>query len=201
MILDPLINAFKGQKTAAASENYVPSTEEEKKQLMFNKLGPQETFHKWTAEAKISRSQYNTRFLRMFAIIGVVIGILLALMQDFVLIIVIASVIFFYYTLHNKYTPGVVEYEISNYGFKYGTQMYYWIELRHFFFSQRANQELLIIDTNENFAGRLVVIFKPEDKQKILGYLKERILYLEKEPKNSIDKFVDSVTGKFNVEG
>ena len=151
MILDPLINAFRGQKIIPSTQTQIPATDEEKKQLMFSKVGNKEVFMSWTAEGKISRTQFDAKFVRMLAIIGIVVGLLLALMQDFVLIIVIGSVIFFYYTLHNKYQPGLVSYEISNYGFKSGEQMYYWFELRHFFFSQKGGQEILIIDTTESF--------------------------------------------------
>jgi len=187
-----------------SSSNNVPSapiTEEEKTKVLFDKFGPNEVLFRWSCEGIIRGSKTNPKFVRMFAIIGIVVGILLALMQDFVLLLAIASTIFFYYVLRNKYVPSEIEYEISNYGFKYGDKVYYWMDLKHFFFSKRGDQELLILVTNEDIFGNYVILFKLEDKEKIFELLKNRILFLEKEPKNPVDNFLDYVSSKLNTEG
>jgi len=198
MTLNSVLNLFKGNAPSQVSQD--PSTEEEKSKSMFEKYGPNEVLFQWAMAGKISTSPFNPKFVRMFMIIGIVVGVLLALMQDFVLILVIASVIFFYYTLHNKYNPVEISYEISKYGLKYGPKMYFWGDLRRFFFSKKGDQEILVFDTDEDFIGKIVVLFRTEDREKILGLLKDKVMYLEAEPRTSIDKFVDFVTSKFNMD-
>lgn len=199
MTLNSILDVVRGNAPSQASQSTPIMKEEDKKKSMFDKYGPDEALFQWAAAGKIPTSSFNPKFLRMFMIIGIVIGILLALMQDFGLLFVIGSVIFFYYVLHNKYIPVEINYEISKYGFKYGTSLHYWFDLRHFFFTKRGGQEILIIDTNEDFAGRLIVLFKAEDRDKIFGLLKERAVFLEVEPKSSIDKAIDFVSDKFDT--
>ena len=74
-------------------------TEEEKQKSLFEKYGPDEVLFKWSYEVKLPNAQYSPRFLRMLMIVGIAVGVLLALMQDFILILAIGSVVFFYYVL------------------------------------------------------------------------------------------------------
>lgn len=175
-------------------------TEEEKQKSLFEKYGPDEVLFKWSYEGKLPNAQYSPRFLRMLMIVGIAVGVLLALMQDFILILAIGSVVFFYYVLHNKYVPGEVFYGISKYGFRYGSKIYYWGDLRNFFFSKRGNTEILIFEVVDDLLGRIVVLFRQEDREKIFELLKDRVLYVEKEPKNLVDNFVDFVSDKFNTD-
>jgi hypothetical protein len=199
MTLNSVLNLFRNNAPSQVSQPN-PSTEEEKSKSMFEKYGPNEVLFQWAMAGKINTASFNPKFIRMFMIIGIVLGILLALMQDFVLILVIGSTIFFYYTLHNKYSPVEINYEISKYGFKYGSKMYFWGDLGRFFFTKKGDQEILVFDIDEDLIGKLVVLFKAEDREKIFGLLKDKVMYLEAEPRTSIDKFVDFVTSKFNTD-
>jgi hypothetical protein len=171
-----------------------------REELMFKQFGAKQNLLEWRAPSRLHHKQLNARFLRMFMIIGIVVGILLALMQDFGLIIVIGSLIFFYYALNNKYTPTEVEYQITNYGIKYGTEFYYWPDLRRFFFSRKGSDELLAIDTTLGIPGRLIVVFPAELREKIVEILKQYIAYIDVEPKSSLDKFFEGILSKLNFE-
>lgn len=199
MALEFITDAFRNAVAPKKSE-IVPETEEAKTKSLFDAYGPDEVLFRWSYEGRIPRAQFNPKFLRMFMIIGITVGIFLALMQDFIMLLVIGSTIFFYYVLHNKYVPTEVFYEISKYGFKYGDKLYFWTDIKHFFFSVRGETEFLIFDTSEDLLSRFVVLFHPADKEKIFELLKNKVLFLDKEPKNPVDNFVDFVSSKFNTD-
>ena len=188
---------------AQPSQTPIPQNEknnQDKEEQMFKKYGPKEILFEWTSQGKIQNIKLSPRYTRLFMIIGFVICLIFALMQDFFIIIVIGTIVFFYYVLHNKYEAPLVSYKISNYGFIYGTRTYYWDELKSFFFSSRSFGEVLVIDTTDSIIPRIIALFSPEDRENIFNILKDHILYLDKEPKGTVEKGLDSLADKFMFE-
>ena len=194
-----LLKVFKSD-SENTSKTSVPKTVEERDALMFQKFGQKQVLLEWDSAGKLQTSRFNPKFVRLGTIIFLVIAFLLALMQDFVLILVIGSVVFFYYALTKKYSGTPIHCQLINYGIVHGTRTYYWDDLSRFFFSRRGNEELLMVDVKDDLPPRLLITF-PEDKRaEIERILKEHILFLEKEPKGRFDKSVESVMDKFNIE-
>lgn len=160
-----------------------------------NTLGPKKVHITWDAPSRLEFGNGNKKVSRTFIIIGVFLGLILAVMQEFGLIIMIASMMFVFYAI-KKVSPEKVTHEISTHGFNYAGQLYYWHQLKNFFFE---NDNLLIISTYDVLPGRLFVLIDKEDKKKIKEHLENYIHYLAAAPKTSIDKFYDFVVDKLNL--
>jgi hypothetical protein len=162
--------------------------------------GPKEVYLSWEAPMKvIGTGVTSKRFIRTFLVIAIVIGILLAVMQDFVLIICIASAVFVTYVF-SKYQLGTVKFELSNVGVLYDTTMFKWSKLSYFFFSNKASGEVLVIDTKLGLPGRLFINFNPSDRELIKSSIEKHLTFIKEEPKSSFDRAYDSITSKFNLE-
>ena len=175
-------------------------TQQEKEEALMKQHGAKEILLEWTRPSKISSMQLNPRFLRMFTIIAVVVGLILALMQELVVILVVGSLIFFYYALNKKYISADIKYQITNYGIVYGDTMYYWYDLKRFFYAKRMEEEILSVDTSLGLPARLIIVFPAELKDKITDILKQYLVYLEVEPKSFLDKIYEKTLSKLNFE-
>ncbi|HBI35818.1 TPA: hypothetical protein DDY47_02705 [candidate division WWE3 bacterium] len=161
-------------------------------------LGPKEKYIEWDSVVKAEIKEMNKRFSRTVIIIAVVIALLLVVMQEFGLIFVVASLIFFLISL-NRLPEHTVHVEVSSHGIKYGDSMYYWYELKQFFFKKVAEAEILIVDTYTYLPGRLFFSFILEDRTKIKEALDKHINFLSIEPLSFLDKFFENVKSKFNI--
>jgi len=161
-----------------------------------DKLGPKKVYVSWESHIRPTSNQKNTKFSRTMIVIGIFIGLLLVLMQEYALILLIASLVFVNEAI-KKSAPQLVKHEISSHGFSYAGQLYYWHQLRRFFFS---SDDMLCIDTYAVLPGRLFVLYSSKDKKQIKEALENHINYLEDAPKTSIEKAYESVIGKLNLD-
>lgn len=161
-----------------------------------DKLGPKKVYLSWEALARPKSSGKTTKFSRTMIIIGIFLGLLLVLMQEYALILLIASLIFVNEAI-KKSAPQTVKHEISTHGFNYAGQMYYWHQLRRFFFQ---DNNILCIDTYDIFPGRLFVLYSGKDQKEIRESLEKHINYVEEMPKTSFEKAYDSVMNKLNLD-
>ena len=141
----------------------------------------------------------NKKKIKTGLVIGVVITLLLAAMQEFWLIIVIASMAFVSYLLATK--PGQdVLHEISNQGLNFASQFYSWADLRYFFFSSRNGEDVLCVDTVGTLPGRLYFVLNAGDKEKVREILVKYLNCLEEEPKTVVDKLFEAISGRFKFD-
>jgi len=164
-------------------------------------LPVKEIFLAWEKEVTVEEKvAVSKRYSRSLITISIVVGLILLVMQQFFVLLVIASIAFFVISL-KKVSPEVVKYEISNHGIMIDDTMYYWNKLRRFFFLQRENTEVLAVDTTIGFPGRIYLSFNPEDKEKIKEILEKYTHYLESEPRTFFDDAYDTVVSKISLEG
>lgn len=159
-----------------------------------DKLGPKKVSFTWSAPSRVEYKEGNSKMSRTLIIIGVFLGLLLIIMQEYFLILLIASLIFVNQAI-KKVSPEKVTHEISSHGFSYAGQLYYWHQLKRFFF---GDNNLLMIDTYDVLPGRLFAIYDPKDQKEIKKALEEHLHYLEQAPKTSFEKAYDSVVSKLN---
>jgi hypothetical protein len=163
-----------------------------------NDLGPKEIYLHWEAQSRAQKKGFNKKMTRTMVVIGAVISLFLAVMGEFFLILVVGSLIFVSYVLSTT-PPENVIYEISNHGIMYGEQMFYWDQLRQYFFSYSSEQELLCVDTKASLPGRMFITIRPEDKEKIKEILSRYLTFLKEEPITVMDKAYKSFIDKFNI--
>jgi hypothetical protein len=160
-------------------------------------LGPKEVFLQWEAQSRVHKKGLNKKMSRTMIVIGAVISLFLAVMGEFFLILVVGSIIFMSYVL-SVTPPENVSYEISNYGIMFGEQMFYWDQLKQYFFSYSSGQELLCVDSKESLPGRVFISIRAGDKDKIKDILSRYLAFLKEEPVTVMDKTYKSFTDKFN---
>ena len=183
-----------------APQPAAPVSQEEKEALMFKQYGQKQVLLEWISAGKLQTVHFNQKFIRLGGAIALVVAILFALMQDFAILLMIASVAVFYYILTKKYAGSDIPCQLNNYGLVYGGKTYYWDSLRRFFFITRRSEELLIVDLLNEFLSRLLITFPADKKGDIERILKEHVMFLEREPKNTFDKSVESLVNKLNFE-
>ena len=161
--------------------------------------GEKVVFYSWEALARPHKELLNPKMLKTLIVIAVVVSLILALMQEFVLIIAIASMVFISYAL-SKTAPELVKHELTNYGVSFAGQNYFWQDLKNFYFAKTGDgsSEILAISSKEVIPGRLFFAFSPVDKEKIQQICAKHLLFLEKEPVSVLDKAYSSVVNKFN---
>jgi hypothetical protein len=169
----------------STNKESVPVTQVEDEASMFKQYG---------------QKQVLLEFVQLGAYIFLVVAILLALMQDFALILMIGGVVVFYYILTKKYAGSDILCQLNTYGLVYGGRTYYWGTLRRFFFSKRGSEELLMVDLLNELVSRLLITFPADKRGEIEKILKEHVMFLEIEPKSGFDKSVDSLMNKLNFE-
>jgi len=160
--------------------------------------GKKKIFQVWEALARSHKKGMSLKLSRSFMMIGIVIALLLVIMQEFFLLFVIASLIFISNVLA-KVPPEKVKYEISNHGILYGTDMYYWKDLKQFYFDEIDGLDLLVVDTRIALPGRLYITLQAGSKDKLQAYLDERLIFLESPPQTFLDKGYASVVDKFDL--
>lgn len=153
----------------------------------------------WNAPSWVLK-EVSPKTARTIIVIAIAVSLLFALMQEFPLILVIVSAGFLYYML-TKLPVLQVTHEVSTRGVYFaGQQFYYWSELRDFFFKQEEKSLTLCIDTVEKLPGRLFLNIQPSDKEKIKGIFSKRLLFLEEEPKDFVNKMYSSAISKFSLD-
>ena len=141
----------------------------------------------------------SKKFIRAFTIIGIFVGLLLLVMQEFFVILIIGSLIFVTQAMM-KLPPEKIKYEISSHGIAIGDSLYYWNKLVRFFFVVREGVEVIAIDTTLGFPGRIFLSFNIADKEKIKQILIKYLHFLEVEPKTFFDNAYDRVVKRFSLE-
>ena len=163
-------------------------------------LPVKEIFFSWEKEMSLEdRKVISKKFNNAITLIGVFVGLLLLAMQQFFVLLIVGSLVFFIQAL-KKVSPGSVKFEISNHGVMVDDSMYYWDKLRRFFFLTRENSEVLVIDTVIGFPGRIYLSFDSNDKEKIKTLLEKYLHYLDAEPRTFLDNTYDKVVSKFSVD-
>ncbi|HLB51396.1 hypothetical protein A3F07_04030 [candidate division WWE3 bacterium RIFCSPHIGHO2_12_FULL_38_15] len=163
-------------------------------------LGEKKVLYEWESSSKLEKRSWDPKMVRTGVVIGVVVGLLLFLMQEFFLILVVASVIFISYILSNSPMENV-RHEISTHGVKSADQQFYWYELKQFFFTNTTDPQLLAMDTKDRLPGRLFFAFRPDEKEKLKELVSLYLPYLSEEPTTVINKAYYSLLDKFNFEG
>ncbi|MBP7927720.1 hypothetical protein KAZ57_01075 [Patescibacteria group bacterium] len=158
---------------------------------------PKEVFLSWSAEVPHNSNSMDPKLKKNLMIIGIVFALLFAVMQEFFLILVIASVFFMSYVFSTM-APPKVSYEVSNFGIKVSDIMYYWDELQSFFFTTKYGEELMLVDARDRMPKRIFIHFKKADREKLMDVLNSRVIYLESEPENFVDNFFDYIKDKFD---
>lgn len=139
----------------------------------------------WTAPARPFKRR-NRQFYVTVIAIAAIVGLILFLVDGFLPVILIVSIVFLFYVL-STVEPENIEYKLTSFGIKIAdTPRVDWNLTRRFWFTRRFDSDLLVVETLA-FPGRLELVIKPELKDEIKEKIKDYVQF-EQAPASSLDK-------------
>ncbi len=145
---------------------------------------PEKDLVVWTASARPFKRRNRDFYVNILAIAGLT-GIVLFLVDGFLPVILIISIVFLVYVL-STVEPENIEYKVTNYGIKIAGRLTDWNMMGRFWFTKRLDNELLVIETRV-LPGRLELVVNPEIKEKLKKEMSEYLKH-EEIPASNLDK-------------
>jgi len=140
-----------------------------------NTVEPLKVLLTWQSPSRLFKKKSREHFATIGAIVFLV-AIILVFLQEWFLIAVIVSLVFFAYVL-STVKPEEVEHQITNKGIVTNGKNYFWEQLQRFWFEEKDNQAVLSIDGQDRLPIRLVILLSSEKKEEVkkalLQYLPE----------------------------
>lgn len=153
---------------------------------------PEKDLFVWSAPSR-PFIQKNREFWVKILSIASIFGFILFIVEGAMPVILMIALIFLFYVL-STVRPESIEYKITNLGVKLGGVITPWEDIKRFWFSKRASDEIVVLDLS-SFSGRLELVFAPKEKDKIKEALK---IYLPEEEavQTNFDKVSEWVSSK-----
>ena len=159
-------------------------TKEEEPRPVVVRREPEKDLVSWTAPARPFKRRDREFYITILAIAGIV-GLVLFLIEGFMPVILIVSLVFLFYVL-STVEPENIEYKITNKGIKVVDKRTDWSLINRFWFSRRFDSELLVVETL-GLPGRMELVINQEDKERIRKTLSSYIVE-EEAPPSYLDK-------------
>ncbi|MBI4153576.1 hypothetical protein HY503_01070 [Candidatus Woesebacteria bacterium] len=154
------------------------SKEEEPRPVVVRRE-PEKDLVSWTAPARPFKRRDREFYITIIAIAGIV-GLVLFLIEGFMPVILIISLVFLFYVL-STVEPENIEHKITNKGVKVVDKRTDWGLMSRFWFSRRFDSELLVIET-WGLPGRMELVINSGDKEEIRKALSSYIVEEEVSP-------------------
>lgn len=160
-------------------------------------LNEEKFLFEWEAPERTFQKRDRDFWVTVIAIL-VLVSIIFIFIEEFFLVIALASVLFLFYVL-STVSPGNIKNKISNRGIYFGEAKYGWEILERFWFKKSLSYELLLVETRLKFPRQISLVVNSEDKERIKGIIVKRIPLLEDSP-NTVDKITKWVGEKLPLE-
>jgi hypothetical protein len=148
----------------------------------------------WEAASRPFKRRDREYYLTLFAMVFIVC-LVLFFAEGWMPVVLIISLVFLYYIL-NTVAPETIEYKITTKGIKIANKTTEWIYTSRYWFARRYDDNLLIFETSF-LPGRLELVIKSEDKDKIKSALKKYLPEEEASP-SVMDKSAAWVSKKLS---
>lgn len=169
----------------------VPKSEE----VMIDKM----TVLKWSAPSRLFKKRDRIFFQTVIALV-VLIGLILLLLEQLMLFGVILALAFVAYVLATV-PPENVEHKITMKGFVSAGVMHRWEELSEFWFEEKWNQKMVVVERRYGgFPGRIVALLGSQDQKILKDKMNDFISFKERPEKNTIDKLGEWLHSRFPFE-
>jgi len=165
------------------------STLKEKEEVRYQE---EKTIFVWTAAARPFKRQSREFYVTAVSI-AVLFGLILFLIDGIMPIVLIVAFGFLFYVLYNV-EPEKIEYKITTFGIRIAGSLNPWDNVARFWFSERMNSQVLVLETG-GIIGRIELVINPKDKPVLEKALKKYILH-EEAPSSLLDKSANWVAGK-----
>ncbi len=184
----------KPQEKDSPKNEFVPPVADREKDVPPNR----EVLFSWESPERTFVPRSREYFRRIISLLFIVSAVLI-LAGQFLLVALLVALAVLYYVL-SSVPPSNVKHELDNYGIFYLGRQYYWPELKFYFFTNEAGENILNVDTRDPYPGRLILLLgkiKPEEVKEVMNkYLPLR----EVPPETMFDKAFKSVSSKLNLD-
>lgn len=138
-------------------------------------------------------------FYQMMAALTFLLSVVAFFFHEYMLIGVIISIAFVVSVI-STVPPVEVEHKIIPLGFENAGRLFRWMELYAFWFDEKWEDKLLVIQTRLPFPGQIRVIIDAENKERLKDIIGKYLVYFEKPQKTWSDNLSDWLVKKFPLE-
>ena len=163
----------------------------------FVQPAPEKTLLKWMAASRPYKPQ-SRQFFSTAIVIAILISIVLVLAGEWMLIAVLAAMIFAYY-VWSMIPPDEIEYSLTSKGVRVASILYPWNSLSRFWLEDKWEYKLLVIDNPSGVSKRLYLVLgnqKPEEVEETMA----KFVLAEKPDPTTVDKMSAWLLDKFPLE-
>lgn len=155
------------------------------------------TLLKWSAPSRPYRRTAK-RELSVPMVIAILIGLILLVAGEWMLIAVVAALVFAYYAW-TMVPAEMAEYAITTRGVKAVGKMYEWQQLTRWWMEDKWEHKLLVLEAPIQTMGRVIMPLGDTKAEKIEEIM-ERMLLREKPAETTMDKAGKWLGEKFPME-
>jgi len=159
--------------------------------------GEQEVAHKaqtnpqlvfsWKAPLRAYKRK-SAGVMRFYIALALLLSLIAFFFGEKILILPIWATLFLVYVLTIT-PPPVIENKITKFGIETSGNTYRWEILSYFYFTQRFDYQQLVVVSHAPYNTHIYLVIKDAaDKEKILHYLAEHIVYQEEPHKTFADR-------------
>lgn len=156
------------------------------------------TFLAWTAPGRPFKKKSRQYFITAI-LITILIEVLLFLFSQYVLMMVVLSLVFLTFSLATV-PPANFHYRISTEGIMIENHFFIWQELYDFYFRKREGVEVLHVRTHAFIPGELTLTFGDLNKEQIKNVLLPYLPYREVVEPTFMEKSGEWLTRTFPLE-
>lgn len=145
----------------------------------FSKPVKEEVLLEWQAPSRPFK-KHNRQFYTTIGVIVMLIALILFFAGQVLPVAVVLAVAFLSYVI-NTTQPGMVVYQLTNYGIRIEKTLYYWEEMGRFWFTQKYGQDMIHIEVAQ-FPNRITMLLGEMKKEDFEAIFSEILLHQEPPP-------------------
>ena len=158
---------------------------------------PEKDLYSWEAPSRPFKKRSREFYTTVGALV-ILISVILLFAKEFLLIGVVLSLGFVSYVLATI-PPQPITHRFTNKGLRSGSKLYLWPMLGRFWWETKWHQAMLLIETPDQFPGRLILLQGSGDRQTIEGIVKKYLVNQKPDP-TPFDKAAKWLTDKVPLE-
>lgn len=161
-------------------------------------LSDKMTLVRWRSPSRLFKKRDRVFFQTVFALVFL-IGLILLLMKEILLIGVVLSIAFVGYVLATV-PPEEIEHKVTIKGFETAGMLTVWEEISEFWFEEKWNQKILVLQKKFGFPVRLMAILGEQDPRIVKEKINEYVPFKEVPQKSLTDKLGNWLHSRFPFE-
>ncbi|AKM78774.1 MAG: hypothetical protein UX85_C0008G0045 [Candidatus Beckwithbacteria bacterium GW2011_GWB1_47_15] len=132
-----------------------------------------ETLLSWQAPVRPFKKR-DREYYTTIGAIGFLLAVILLFLKEWLLIAVIAALMFVAYVLATV-EPEKTSHEITTVGILTGDKTYKWEDLKRFWFETKWSDKILHVDTKLSFPGRLMLLLGDTSEEEVKKILEQHV--------------------------